>query len=126
MLLYRPDMRWAEGRSSRFFGTDPMLCDRPARLAFSAVADRRRQPRLLHLLIDAGDRCPYGLYRIFPFFHSFQNIDMDRPQNLFSTAHNVDSVQSFAVPGPESGPCFVATRTSSSVAVLQTFTEILN
>ena len=87
-----------------------MFCDRPWRPDFSAVPDRRRQPRLLHLLIDAGDRCPCGLYRIFPYFHSSQNIDMNRPQKLFSTAHNVDSAQSFAGSGPESGPRFVANQ----------------
>src|SRR5277367_6805439 len=29
MLLYKSVMRWAEDRSSRFFGTDSMFCDDP-------------------------------------------------------------------------------------------------
>jgi hypothetical protein len=58
--------------------------------------------------------------RFFLFFFIIK-INTDGAQNLFSVAHNVIPTegdhQAFAGPGPESGPIFVTTNTSSNVAV---------
>jgi hypothetical protein len=58
--------------------------------------------------------------RFFLFFFLIE-INTDGAQNLLSVAHNVVPTegdhQAFAGPGPEGGPIFVTTKTSSNVAV---------
>jgi hypothetical protein len=87
---------------------------------YSIVADRLRQSGLLHFPINVGNDLPRDLQPIFAAL-LLHNINTDSAENLFSVPHNAvpteDANQAFAEPGPEGGPIFVTTSTSSNVAV---------
>lgn len=126
MLLYNSGMRWAEGRSSRFFGTDPMFCDRPARLVFSPLRTDAVNRGFCISLLTLEIVVLAVSIGFLPFFIPpkilawiAHKICSQRLTTWIRFSHLLGLVQRAA-------PVSSQTSTFSSVAVLQTFTEIVN
>jgi hypothetical protein len=113
----------AGGPSSHSCRTSSRFIDDRCSLISLVAADRLCQSRLLHLPFNVRDDFPRDLQPIFAVLLPLPlpKVNTDSAENLLSGAHNIVPTegdhQAFAGPGPESGPIFVATNTSSNVAV---------